>query len=54
MGPIWDFDVAFGNYQMNEYNSSSDWFIKYFYWITYSNLLILKDSYIKHGRTTMI
>jgi hypothetical protein len=40
MGPVWDFDLAFGSYRDDSINSPENWYIKKTYWDFY----ILRDS----------
>lgn len=40
MGPVWDFDLAFGGYDRESINSTENWFIKRAYW----NSLIFKNK----------
>ena len=44
MGPVWDFDLAFGNHYEEEYNLPEKWYIQ-IYW--YQSLL--KDDSYKHS-----
>lgn len=43
MGPIWDLDVAFGNYQLDEKNSTDKWLIRPAYW----NSFLFQSTYFK-------
>lgn len=39
-GPVWDFDMAYGNCEHDELQSPTDWYVKYSGW----NKFILRDS----------
>ena len=43
MGPIWDFDVAFGNYLIDSRNPPTDWWIRSAYW----NIYLFKSKFFK-------
>lgn len=43
MGPVWDLDVAFGNYQLDEKNTTDKWLIRHSYW----NNFLFKSPYFK-------
>ena len=45
MGPIWDFDVAFGGYIGERVTSFKYWYIKDAYW----NKYLFQDSILKHA-----
>ena len=46
MGPVWDFDLAFGSYNNESINSPQNWYIKDSYW----NHLIFRDSIMNDSR----
>ena len=43
-GPLWDFDLAFGNESYEENQGPDDWYIRRYRW----NRLIFKDSVVQH------
>lgn len=43
MGPIWDFDVAFGNYEIESLNTPANWHIRGKYW----NIFLFQSNYFK-------
>ena len=43
MGPVWDFDLAFGGHNIEDNNKAEGWFIKRCYWNRYA----FQDSIIK-------
>lgn len=43
IGPVWDFDLAFGNHFDDSWNSPEYWYVKLWYW----NPLIFKDPSLK-------
>ncbi len=43
MGPVWDFDVAFGNYEIESLNTPANWHIRGKYW----NKLLFQSDYFK-------
>lgn len=46
MGPVWDFDLAFGSHSNEAINQTDKWYIKIGYWHSY----IFKDSIANHSR----
>ena len=46
MGPIWDFDLAFGNHDVTSANQPQNWYIKSAYW----NAFLFKDSTMNNTR----
>lgn len=48
MGPIWDFDLAFGNHSVTSVNQPQNWYIKSAYW----NAFLFKDSTMNNARIT--
>lgn len=46
MGPVWDFDLAFGGYNKETISQSSEWLIKKGYW----HHSILKDTIVARAR----
>jgi len=45
MGPVWDFDLSFGGYDMESINSPEKWHLKNSYWNSYIfNNLAMKQS----------
>ena len=46
MGPVWDFDLAFGGHGMEHINSTENWQLKDSYW----NAYIFKDSTTNQAR----
>ena len=46
MGPVWDFDLAFGSHSNETINQTDKWYIKSGYWHSY----IFKDSIANHSR----
>lgn len=46
MGPVWDFDLAFGSHNYESINKTDKWYIKSGYWHSY----IFKDSVSNHFR----
>ena len=46
MGPIWDFDLAFGNHTKESINTTDNWYIKTSYWHSY----IFNDSIAEFSR----
>ena len=43
MGPVWDFDVAFGNYEIESLNTPANWHIRGKYW----NKYLFQSTYFK-------
>lgn len=48
MGPVWDFDIAFGNHDSETFATPKGWYIKINYWHSY----LLKDPFLEKKRTT--
>lgn len=48
MGPIWDFDLAFGNNNVTYVSQPQNWYIKPAYW----NSFLFKDSTMNNSRIT--
>lgn len=46
MGPVWDFDIAFGSYNNESINDPQNWHIRYSYW----NNFIFQDSIMNYSR----
>lgn len=46
MGPVWDFDLAFGSHDNDQITQADKWYIKNGYWHSY----IFKDSIANHSR----
>lgn len=46
MGPVWDFDLAFGSHSIEKNNQAENWYIKHGFWHPY----IFKDSIVNQSR----